>query len=309
MMGKPVTATMTNAKELLSQESELRALRDALHRRLDQLLPAGGERDRVSAAMREGALAPGKRIRPLLLMLAACDLGCDKNHPGLLDLACAVEMVHAASLVLDDIPCMDNAALRRGRPTIHRQFGQDVAILAAVALLSNAFGVVAAAEGLSDACRAQAVAELSAAVGLQGLVQGQFRDLNEGNVARSEEAIADTNELKTSMLFSATLQMAALAADASPEIRQKLGFFARDLGQAFQLLDDLADGHSGTGKDLNKDEGKSTLVALLGAEAVQQRLHAHLHSADQHLSWACQHGLATRRFMHSWFSQQLATFS
>ncbi|MBV4366844.1 polyprenyl synthetase family protein [Erwinia phyllosphaerae] len=300
---------MTNAKELLSQESELRALRDALHRRLDQLLPAGGERDRVSAAMREGALAPGKRIRPLLLMLAACDLGCDKNHPGLLDLACAVEMVHAASLVLDDIPCMDNAALRRGRPTIHRQFGQDVAILAAVALLSNAFGVVAAAEGLSDACRAQAVAELSAAVGLQGLVQGQFRDLNEGNVARSEEAIADTNELKTSMLFSATLQMAALAADASPEIRQKLGFFARDLGQAFQLLDDLADGHSGTGKDLNKDEGKSTLVALLGAEAVQQRLHAHLHSADQHLSWACQHGLATRRFMHSWFSQQLATFS
>ena len=304
-----MTATMTNAKELLSQESELRALRDALHRRLDQLLPAGGERDRVSAAMREGALAPGKRIRPLLLMLAACDLGCDKNHPGLLDLACAVEMVHAASLVLDDIPCMDNAALRRGRPTIHRQFGQDVAILAAVALLSNAFGVVAAAEGLSDACRAQAVAELSAAVGLQGLVQGQFRDLNEGNVARSEEAIADTNELKTSMLFRATLQMAALAADASPEIRQKLGFFARDLGQAFQLLDDLADGHSGTGKDLNKDEGKSTLVALLGAEAVQQRLHAHLHSADQHLSWACQHGLATRRFMHSWFSQQLATFS
>ncbi|WP_414148939.1 polyprenyl synthetase family protein [Erwinia sp. BNK-24-b] len=300
---------MTNAKELLSQESELRALRDALHRRLDQLIPAGGERDRVSAAMREGALAPGKRIRPLLLMLAACDLGCDKNHPGLLDLACAVEMVHAASLVLDDIPCMDNAALRRGRPTIHRQFGQDVAILAAVALLSNAFGVVAAAEGLSDACRAQAVAELSAAVGLQGLVQGQFRDLNEGNVARSEEAIADTNELKTSMLFSATLQMAALAADASPEIRQKLGFFARDLGQAFQLLDDLADGHSGTGKDLNKDEGKSTLVALLGVEAVQQRLHAHLHSADQHLSWACQHGLATRRFMHSWFSQQLATFS
>lgn len=304
-----MTATMTNAKELLSQESELRALRDALHRRLDQLLPAGGERDRVSAAMREGALAPGKRIRPLLLMLAACDLGCDKNHPGLLDLACAVEMVHAASLVLDDIPCMDNAALRRGRPTIHRQFGQDVAILAAVALLSNAFGVVAAAEGLSDTCRAQAVAELSSAVGLQGLVQGQFRDLNEGNVARSEEAIANTNELKTSMLFSATLQMAALAADASPEIRQKLGFFARDLGQAFQLLDDLADGHSGTGKDLNKDEGKSTLVALLGAEAVQQRLHAHLHSADQHLSWACQHGLATRRFMHSWFSQQLATFS
>jgi len=167
---------------------------------------------------------------------------------------------------------------------------------------------VAAAEGLSDACRTQAVAELSAAVGLQGLVQGQFRDLNEGATARSEEAIADTNDLKTSMLFSATLQIAALAAEATPDVRQKLGCFARDLGQAFQLLDDLADGCSGTGKDINKDAGKSTLVALLGAEAVRSRLHEHLNSADQHLS-VCQHGLATRRFMHSWFSQQLATFS
>ncbi|WP_380178710.1 polyprenyl synthetase family protein [Kalamiella sp. sgz302252] len=308
MTGQPVTATITNAKEWLDQESELQALRDALQQRLDQLLPAGGERDRVGAAMREGALAPGKRIRPLLLLLAAYDLGCDKNHPGLIDLACAVEMVHAASLMLDDIPCMDNAALRRGRPTIHRQFGQDVAILAAVALLSNAFGVVAAADGLSDACRTQAVAELSAAVGLQGLVQGQFLDLNEGSASRSEEAIADANEMKTSMLFSATLQMAALAANATPAIRQKLGCFAHDLGQAFQLLDDLADGCSGTGKDINKDAGKSTLVALLGAEAVRSRLHEHLHSADRHLS-VCQHGLATRRFMHSWFSQQLATFS
>lgn len=296
------------AETLLSQDSELRALLEVLQTRLEQLLPAGGERDMVRAAMREGALTPGKRIRPLLLILAARDLGCDTRHSGLLDLACAVEMIHAASLMLDDIPCMDDALLRRGRPTIHRQFGENVAILAAVALLSHAFGVVASAEGLTSCCRTQAVAELSSAVGLQGLVQGQFLDLNEGNHARSPEAIAAANDLKTSVLFSATLQMAAIAADAPVAVRQKLRCFAQDLGQAFQLLDDLADGQSGTGKDLNKDKGKSTLVAIEGAEAVHRRLREHLRNADEHFAYACGDGVATRQFMHAWFNQQLASF-
>ena len=296
------------AEKSLNQETELLALREAVNTRLEQLLPAGNERDRVSAAMREGTLTPGKRIRPLLLLLAAQDLGCDKNSSGLLDLACAVEMVHAASLMLDDMPCMDDALLRRGRPTIHRQFGEDVAILSSVALLSSAFGIVASAEGLSGANRAQAVVELSAAVGLQGLVRGQYQDLNDGPACRKSEAIAKTNDLKTSMLFDATLQMAALAADATPAVREKLRCFAQDLGQAFQLLDDLADCHSGTGKDINQDDGKSTLVALLGSDEVHQRLHQHLHSADQHFAFVCKQGFATRRFMHTWFKQQLAAF-
>lgn len=290
-------------------DGDLRELHAALQQRLDALLPAGDANDRVSAAMREGVLAPGKRIRPLLLILAARDLGCDRNHPGLLDMACAVEMIHASSLILDDIPCMDNAAMRRGRPTIHRQFGEDVAILAAVALLSHAFGVVAAAEGLAPEARAQAVAELSTAVGTQGLVLGQYKDLREGSSARSPEAIATTNELKTSVLFSATLQLAALAAGAATPVRDKMRCIARDLGQAFQLLDDLADGHAGTGKDINKDAGKSTLVAMLGADAVRQRLDTHLCSAEAHFSRACGKNQATRRFMRAWFTQQLAAFS
>lgn len=295
-----------SAEKIWNAEDDMQAVRQALQARLEQLLPAGEEHDRVSAAMREGVLAPGKRIRPLLLLLAARDLGCDVRHPGLLDFACAVEMVHAASLMLDDIPSMDNALLRRGRPTIHRQFGENVAILAAVALLSKAFGVVADARELSDSCRAQAVAELSAAVGQQGLVQGQFRDLSEGEHERSPEAILTTNELKTSMLFAATLQMAAIVADAALPVRHKLHCFARDLGQAFQLLDDLADSLPTTGKDINKDAGKSTLVAIMGAEAAQQQLRAHLQSADAHLACACEQGAATRHFMNSWFSQQLA---
>lgn len=296
------------AEKSLNHENGLLRMREAVNHRLEQLLPPGGEEDRVIAAMREGTLTPGKRIRPLLLLLVAQDIGCDPAHPGMIDLACSVEMVHAASLILDDIPCMDNARMRRGKPTIHRQFGQDVAILSAVALLSTAFGTVASAEGLSGSCRAQAVAELSAAVGLQGLVQGQFLDLKKGNTTRSKEAIARTNDLKTSMLFDASLQMAALAADANQEVRQRLRCFAHDLGQAFQLLDDLADSHSGTGKDINQDQGKSTLVALLGNEEVHQRLRAHLQSADEHFASVCRQGMATRQFMHAWFDQQLASF-
>lgn len=292
-----------------NHEDELQTLREALQRRLDQLLPAGEQQDLVYNAMREGTLASGKRVRPLLLVLTARDLGCDIAQPGLLDLACAVEMIHAASLMLDDMPCMDNAEQRRGRPTIHRQYGENVAILAAVALLSRAFGVVAEAQSLSPACKTEAVAELSTAVGLQGLVQGQYLDLNESGEARNAETILLTNELKTSRLFDATLQMAAIVADASPQARQRLRCFARDLGQAFQLMDDLADGLSGTGKDINKDSGKATLVAMLGADAVHQRLHDHLRSADEHLSCACDRGASTRRFMHAWFDKQMALFN
>ncbi|MBK0035459.1 polyprenyl synthetase family protein [Erwinia sp. S43] len=291
-----------------NHEDELKRLREALQNRLDQLLPAGEQQDLVFTAMREGTLASGKRVRPLLLILAARDLGCAVEQPGLLDLACAVEMVHAASLMLDDIPCMDNALLRRGRPTIHTQYGESVAILAAVALLSRAFGVVVEAQSLTPACKTQAVAELSLAVGSQGLVQGQYLDLSEGSRARSSEAILLANDLKTSRLFDASLQMAAIVAGSSLQTRQRLRCFAQDLGQAFQLMDDLSDGLSNTGKDANQDSGKSTLVALLGAEAVHQKLREHLRSADEHIASACHRGLSTRHFMHAWFDKQMAQF-
>lgn len=259
-----------------------RRVRDEIEARLAQLLPApGNERDLVALAMRDSALAPGKRMRPMLLVLAARGLGCPGEQA--VELGCAVEMVHAASLVLDDMPCMDNAQLRRGQPTTHLSYGEDVAILAAIALLSRAFGVVAGASGLPAGTRTQLVATLANAVGMQGLVRGQFEDLREGAAPRSAEQIAVTNDLKTGVLFGATLQMAALLGNADENTTQALQGFALELGQAFQLYDDLQDNCADNAKDTGKDAGKSTLVALLGEARVRERLHSHMERAMAYL--------------------------
>ncbi|MFR0673461.1 polyprenyl synthetase family protein [Enterobacterales bacterium AW_CKDN230030176-1A_HGKHYDSX7] len=280
----------------------LQQLRDGLERRLDALLPTvGNERDLVALAMRDGTLAPGKRLRPLLLMLATEGLGGPAQAA--LDLGCAVEMVHAASLVLDDLPCMDDALMRRGRPTVHLTFGQDVAILAAIALLSRAFAVIAAIESVPALARTQLVTRLSDAVGSQGLVQGQFQDLHDGTQARTAAQIATTNQLKTGVLFSSILDMACIISDASPQCRALLGQFAQDLGQAFQLHDDLCDCDPASGKDLGKDAGKSTLVALCGEAEVRERLLEHLARADDCLAQSLGGSDTLGRYVQAMFAK------
>jgi geranylgeranyl diphosphate synthase, type II len=268
------------------QPVTLAALRQQIDHRLADLLPRPhDEKDRVAAAMRDGLLAPGKRTRPLLMLLAGHGLGC--GTPALLDVACAVEMVHTASLFLDDMPCMDNAWLRRGRPSTHARYGQDVAMLGAVALLSRAWFVVASADGLPDALRAQLVMVLCEAVGHDGLVRGQYRDLHEGATSRAAHDIASTNDQKTGVLFAAALDMAARMAATDGPTRSLLLRAAGEMGQAFQMRDDLEDGAEGgtedgadRTKDRHKDDGKSTLVALLGRDEVRRRLKAHLGSAE-----------------------------
>ena len=266
-------------------DQTVRALRAQIDERLDQWLPQTPLPDVLAAAMREGTLAPGKRVRPLLLMLALKDLQDDQATAVGLDLACALEMVHAASLFLDDLPCMDNAEMRRGRPTIHRQYGEDAAVLGSVALLSQAFNIAASTQGIAADIRNQLVQLLAQATGSQGLSRGQFQDLREGKHARPLEAIAHSNCLKTCPLFTAAVGFAALLAGASVACRHHLDGFATELGQAFQLLDDLADGLSPqqSGKDAGKDRGKSTVIALLGRDAARQRIEAHLACAEQHL--------------------------
>jgi len=225
--------------------------------------------------MREAALGAGKRMRPLLMMLLARDLGCPPA--GMLDAACAVELVHAASLILDDMPCMDNAMLRRGRPTIHVRFGEDVAILAAISLLSRAFGLVASAPGIPADARTRMSSTLANAIGTKGLAMGQYQDLRSGRGKRSCDDIAVTNELKTGMLFDVAVNMATVIAEAGDSVVLPLKRFAKAAGQGFQIRDDLLDclDSAVTGKDTGNDAGKATIVLTMGVEEAQRQL-AHL---------------------------------
>ncbi|MHB0774847.1 polyprenyl synthetase family protein [Halomonas sp. WWR20] len=277
-------------------------IRARVDTRLGELLPNAEQAgDPVTLAMRESLLAGGKRVRPILLILAARGLGHRSAAP--LELGCALEMVHTASLILDDLPCMDDASLRRGRPTVHRRFGEDVAMLAVVALLSEAFGLVASVPQVPSTLRAQLTARLTRAVGTHGLVKGQYEDLREGRQRRSANAIMTTNTLKTGVLFEVAMAMAVLVAEAREPVATSLRHFALTLGQAFQLYDDLTDGDAGQGKDTGQDDGKVTLVSLLGADEARRRLDFYLGEADRHLFDVYGPDPAISRFMHELFTR------
>jgi len=255
-------------------------LRQDIDGRLKALLMDGVHVDnRIASAMQYGALAPGKRIRPMLMLLTARALGAQIEK--IMDIACALEMVHAASLFLDDLPCMDDADLRRGQSTVHIKFGVDVATLSAVALLATAWKITAGAPRIDPGIRVEMVTVLSNAVGLDGLVAGQYQDLHESSGATVSQA-EQINHQKTGALFEAAFDIACLAAGSDLQTRQQLRRAAGELGQAFQLIDDLADAEleaTDIGKDARQDVGKATLVALLGASVARRRLEAHVEQA------------------------------
>lgn len=255
-------------EQTLPRLSQLRA---AVESRLADLCPSERRGNALSQAMRHALLAPGKRIRPVLVLLACEELGA--RDLAALDAACALEMVHAASLVLDDLPAMDDAATRRGRPSTHICFGQDVAILASVSLLASAFGTVARSPTLDLAAKARTSAILADAIGQEGLAGGQYADLRLSSQARAVDHVMHANQRKTAALFVAAVEIAeAVASDGR---HQGLRGFAEHLGQAFQILDDLQDSQDAPGMSA-EDAGKATVVALLGRHEAGQRLRAHL---------------------------------
>ncbi len=217
---------------------DLRALQDVVDRRLSSLIATGRDATALDDALCYSLLSPGKRLRPLLTILAAWEFG--PRDLRALDVGCAVEMVHAASLVLDDLPAMDNAVLRRGQPAAHVRFGEDVALLTVVALLSRAYAVLGEAPGLPAHIRAELVAILSQAVGSEGLSRGQLFDLR-GAGRNGGADQSEVNHLKTGVLFVAAVEMAAAILDLRDERLTRLRRVALHLGQAFQLMDDLAD--------------------------------------------------------------------
>ena len=217
--------------------------------------------------------SPGKRVRPVLTLMVA-ELFGQRSAP-VLDLACSVEMVHACSLILDDLPSMDDASLRRGRPTVHRKFGEAVALLAALALLNRAYALVAEAAhrlSLRRYTPEDMVHHMAAAIGSDGLIGGQALDL----LSKPEEMNLDLLEYihshKTGALFMAAAELGAMAGEARRRDLEVVSRFAKNLGLAFQIADDLLDVLATpevTGKDTGKDEKKVTFVRLLGIPGAQ----------------------------------------
>lgn len=254
----------------------------------DRLLPIPPDaRARLYKAMRYSAIGGGKRIRPLLVV-AGCDLfKVDRDRA--LRAALAVECIHVYSLVHDDLPCMDNDDLRRGKPTLHRAYDESTAILAGDSLHALAFEVLADDATHEDPfVRAELVLELARAAGPAGMAGGQMMDLTAGGLALDLAAVTRLQQMKTGALIGWCLEAAAIMGRIPPEGRTGLRGFARDLGLAFQIADDLLD-HQGNveqaGKRVGKDQaaGKETFVSLLGADRARQQAEALVDQAVDHL--------------------------
>jgi farnesyl diphosphate synthase len=242
---------------------------------------------RVYAAMRYAALGPGKRLRPFLVLAGACLFGIDRRCA--LQAAAAIEMVHAYSLVHDDLPAMDDSDLRRGRPTCHKQFDEATAVLAGDGLLTAAFGVLANPDTHADpAVRCELVAALAAAAGAAGMVGGQMIDLIAEHQLLDIGAITRLQRMKTGALIAFSCEAGAILAKAPAEPRTALRGYAHDLGLAFQIADDLLDVEGSaveTGKPVGADAvaGKATFVSILGVERARAQAELLIGQAVAHL--------------------------
>ncbi len=246
-----------------------------VERGIDALLPAATEPSaRLHEAMRYAMQAGGKRLRPVLVLAAARLLGAEES-PDPLPAAVAVECVHAYSLVHDDLPCMDNDDLRRGRPTAHRAFDEATALLAGDALLSRAFAIIAEAYSQRPALAIALVGELAGAAGSRRLVGGQMEDLiaEKSGTAKPED-LRFIHLNKTAAMIEASLTMGGLCAGATDAAVDTLREAGRELGLAFQIVDDILDATSDTatlGKTAGKDAraGKATYVSVHGIDAAR----------------------------------------
>ena len=244
--------------------------------RLAELVPDESVDPRpLHQAMRYSLLAGGKRIRPLLTIRVATELGACESTA--LDPACAVEMIHAASLILDDLPSMDDASLRRGQPANHLVFGEDTSILAATALLNRAFGVVAECENLSAETRLDLTRLLSESVGSNGIIAGQFCDLRiQRGRGDDVDGLTEMYNRKTGALFVAALETGARVAGVDASWVSAVREYGVNLGLAFQLIDDLLDTfgvRDEIGKDTGQDDEKPTLASRLGADGTRREVH------------------------------------
>jgi farnesyl diphosphate synthase len=252
------------------------------------LSPTGDGRDRLYQAMRHAAIGGGKRLRPLLTVAASRLFAIDRGRA--LRVGCAIEAIHVYSLIHDDLPCMDDADVRRGKATIHKAFGEAEAVLAGDSLHALAFEILADSATHEDPwVRSDLVLELARAAGPAGMAGGQMMDLAAEGRQLDLPAITRLQQLKTGALIEYAVEAACIMAKLPPDSRTPYRGYARNIGLAFQIADDLID-HSGdeaaagkpTGKDANA--GKATFVLLLGEERARQQAGFLVDQAVEHLS-------------------------
>jgi farnesyl diphosphate synthase len=281
-----VTGTLWADDVTVADASAITArLIDAVLNRLLTVPP--GLEARVYEAMRYSALAPGKRLRPLLVLASARLFGVARRSA--LQVAAAIEMVHAYSLIHDDLPAMDDSDLRRGRPTCHKQFDEATAVLAGDGLLTMAFEALSDPDTHGDAAvRCELVSALASAAGAAGMVGGQMIDLIAEKQRLDIGAITRLQRMKTGALIAFACESGAILAKAAPELRTALRGYAHDLGLAFQIADDLLDVEGSadeTGKPVGADAaaGKATFVSILGVERARAQAELLVSQAVAHL--------------------------
>jgi len=265
---------MPNSQAAQECRAWLAAERPAIEEALERLLPPEeGPAARLAAAMRHSTLAPGKRLRPVLV-LESCRT-CGGSDDVALPAAAAIEMLHTYSLIHDDLPAMDDAAERRGRPSCHLAFDEATAVLAGDALLTRAFAILA--EEIEDPAAARAAAaELADAAGDQGMVAGQMMDMLGESATPQKELVEAIHAAKTAALFRASTAIGARLAGASNESLRALATYGEALGRAFQIVDDRLD-LEGSDLDLGKPsgqdaaQGKMTDPAVFGAGPSRER--------------------------------------
>ena len=270
---------MTSRKAVRLQADGLSAYlesrRKLVERALERSLPGATVRPvTIHRAMRYSLLAGGKRLRPILTLAAAEACGA-KDLANVMPAACAVELIHTYSLIHDDLPCMDDDDLRRGRPTSHKVFGEGIAVLAGDALLTRAFGLLATVTPSKRYPLSQLLAEAEAAAGSLQLIAGQVADLEAEGKKISISDVRFIHERKTAAMIVLSLRLGAMIANATPTQLKALTDFGKSLGLSFQILDDILD-VTATSAQLGKSAGKdlkaskATYPAVIGLEASQQ---------------------------------------
>lgn len=269
-------------------QREMNDVSIAINKTIDRLLPeTDNAENHLYEAMRHGTLNGGKRLRPFLVMHSAALFNVDPSRAR--RVAAALELVHCYSLIHDDLPAMDDAALRRGKPTVHIQYDEATAILAGDALLTLAFEILSEPETHEDPrVRCELVKELAKASGGHGMVGGQMLDLIAEDRDFDLGTISRMQRLKTGKLMAFACEAGAILGKAGEPQRKALCNYAYDLGLAFQVTDDILDVEADpqdTGKDTGKDEqaGKATFVSTMGKEQARERAEMLVQQSIRHL--------------------------